>query len=183
MAYLIDGHNLIGVLPDISLADPNDEAKLVLKLRGFAARVGKKCIVVFDKGIPAGKSSLSNYTVEAVFASPGSNADRIMFERIRAAKDPQHWIVVSGDNAVIDCARLHRMRVYRSVEFAPFLNIAPPLDKDGLPIHGKDAPTSNSPSNRKDKIIMDVHVSAAEVAAWLKIFGDGQPPDVKRKKR
>ena len=33
--YLIDGHNLIGQLPDLSLTDPDDEAKLVQKLTGF----------------------------------------------------------------------------------------------------------------------------------------------------
>ena len=37
MNYLIDGHNLIGQLPDISLDDPNDEALLVQKLSGFCA--------------------------------------------------------------------------------------------------------------------------------------------------
>ena len=35
MPYLIDGHNLIACLPDISLDDPNDEAQLVNKLKGF----------------------------------------------------------------------------------------------------------------------------------------------------
>jgi S-adenosylhomocysteine hydrolase len=34
MPYMIDGHNLIGKLPDISLDDPNDEALLVQKLAG-----------------------------------------------------------------------------------------------------------------------------------------------------
>ena len=59
MAYLIDGHNLIGQLPDLSLNDPNDEAKLVQKLIGFAARQQKRVVVVFDSGLPGGKSRLS----------------------------------------------------------------------------------------------------------------------------
>ncbi len=32
MHYLIDGHNLIAQISDISLDDPDDEAKLVLRL-------------------------------------------------------------------------------------------------------------------------------------------------------
>ena len=42
MPYLIDGHNLIAKLPDIDIADPNDEAKLVTRLRGFAAKTSKQ---------------------------------------------------------------------------------------------------------------------------------------------
>ena len=35
---LIDGHNLIGQTPGLSLADPNDEQKLIVMLRKYAAR-------------------------------------------------------------------------------------------------------------------------------------------------
>ena len=41
MYYLIDGHNLIAHYPDIELEDPNDEVKLVLVLRSWAA-AGRK---------------------------------------------------------------------------------------------------------------------------------------------
>ena len=41
MHYLIDGHNLIAHLADIDLEDPNDEVKLVLMMRGWAA-AGRK---------------------------------------------------------------------------------------------------------------------------------------------
>src|SRR5262245_8805655 len=38
MHLLVDGHNLIGQMPGLSLADPDDEAQLVLLLRGYAMR-------------------------------------------------------------------------------------------------------------------------------------------------
>ena len=38
MPLLIDGHNLIGHLPDLSLSDPRDEVKLVARLQAYAAR-------------------------------------------------------------------------------------------------------------------------------------------------
>lgn len=158
MAYLIDGHNLIGQLPDISLADPNDEAKLVLKLKGFAARTRKRVIVVFDNGVPAGKSSLGNHVVEVLFASPGTTADAIMQARIRSAPDPMMWVVVSGDNEVLAAARERKMRAIKSAEFVQELN-----------------PPKPPPKNLDKEAHMDVPVSPKEVEEWLKIFGRKPP--------
>ena len=42
MPFLIDGHNVIAVLSDIDLADPDDEAKLVVKLRAWSGRERRK---------------------------------------------------------------------------------------------------------------------------------------------
>ena len=50
MPILIDGHNLIGRLPAISLQDPDDEDKLVRLLKSYQARTGKSLTVVFDAG-------------------------------------------------------------------------------------------------------------------------------------
>ncbi|MDX2162664.1 MAG: NYN domain-containing protein [bacterium] len=170
MAYLIDGHNLIGQLPDIQLSDPHDEAKLVIKLRGFAARTNKKVIVVFDNGIPAGVSSMSNGAVEVLFASPGSTADAIMRARILSARDPGFWLVVSGDNQVLAAARQRKMRALKSAEFVRELNLPARKrhDKDSLldqvEVKGKRKP--------KQRDTLDVYVSPKEVEAWLKEFGE-----------
>src|SRR5512139_530840 len=87
--YLIDGHNLIAQMPDLTLDDPNDEVKLVLRLRQFAGRKKQSITVVFDHGIPGGWSSqLSTGPVKVIFAGSHSNADRIIMERIREAKTP-----------------------------------------------------------------------------------------------
>ena len=162
MAYLIDGHNLIGQLPDISLKDPNDEAKLVQKLIGFAARQQKRVVVVFDSGLPGGKSRLSTGPVEVIFASQGSNADNVMRERIKQASDPGQWIVVSNDREVLSAARQRRMTTLTSAEFAPKLH------SDTTPLKNK----RKAPQDAGEAA--DVHVSAAEVEAWLKIFKDGK---------
>ncbi len=47
MPLLIDGHNLIGRLPDLRLDDPDDEAKLVARLRTYCARTRKRITAVF----------------------------------------------------------------------------------------------------------------------------------------
>ena len=103
MPYLIDGHNLIGKVPDISLKDPDDEAKLIVKLRSFCARTGKKAHVIFDHGLPGGKSKLSNYTVKVAFASRPGEADDLMLRRIRRTRDTKAWTVISSDRRVLRC--------------------------------------------------------------------------------
>jgi uncharacterized protein len=153
MPYLIDGHNLIGQLPDISLDDPNDEAVLVQKLAGFAARTGKNCVVVFDHGLPGGSSRMSTRAVQVVFASLRSNADRVMMERIKKIPDAKGWVVVSSDHDVLETARLRRMGTMTSPEFAALMQ-APPKPK----IDPGEA--------------ADIHLSASEVEEWMRMFKD-----------
>lgn len=153
MPYLIDGHNLIGRLGDISLTDPNDEAQLVQKLVGFAARTRGRCVVVFDHGLPGGASSMSTRSVKVVFAPTGSDADRVMIERIRREARPQEWTVVSSDNAVLSTARRRKMQTLTSAEFARLLQRPAPPDKPG-------------PDEAAD-----VRLSDAEIEEWLRVFG------------
>ena len=108
MPFLIDGHNVIAALPDINLEDPDDEAKLVVKLRAWSGRGRRKAIVVFDGGIPGGPSRvLSSPEVRVVFAArPHSTADRIIKERLGALPDAPNWTVVASDREVLDNARM-----------------------------------------------------------------------------
>ena len=154
MPYIIDGHNLIGQLPDISLDDPNDEALLVQKLAGFVARTNKRCVVIFDHGLPGGKSRMSTRAVQVVFASQRSSADRVMMERINKIKDPRNWVAVTSDNDVQDAAKMRKMQVMRSQDFAVILESPPPPDID----EGEAA---------------NVNLSADEVDEWLDFFNSG----------
>lgn len=152
MVYMIDGHNLIGQLPDISLDDPNDEALLVQKLNGFAARTGNQVVVVFDHGLPGGTSRMSTRAVQVVFASGRSTADRVMMERIKKIPDPKGWIIVSSDHDVQASARLRRMGTMHSDEFAQLMQSPP-----------KPVVDMGEAS--------DVSLSDAEVDEWLDLFG------------
>ena len=153
MPYLIDGHNLIASLPDIDLADPNDEAKLVLKLRGFAARKKTKCTVIFDHGLPGGASQLSTRSVKVIFAAAEhSNADSLIKRRIRLTPDASNWTLVSSDREILNYARPHRMRQMSAAEFARELR-----RDEG---RQKSNDTMDSPSQTE-----------AEIDEWLDIFG------------
>lgn len=149
---LIDGHNLIGQMPDLSLADPDDEQKLVVLLRKYAARRSARVIVVFDSGLPGGRSNeLSGGGVTAVFAGSHTNADRVLMERIRELKKPGEWIVVSSDREVQLAAARRHLIVWSSQDFLK--RLTPPSVK------GKASP-------------VEPPVNQTDVAEWLRIFGD-----------
>ncbi|MBA3872809.1 MAG: NYN domain-containing protein [Chloroflexota bacterium] len=164
MTYMIDGHNLIGKLPDISLDDPNDEALLVQKLNGFTARTGKSCLVVFDHGLPGGSSRMSTRNVQVVFASGRSSADRVMVERIYKIQDIKGWIIVTSDNDVMSRARRRGMETMHSEEFAFLLEAPPPKVEDA----GEE---------------VDVNLSSDEVDEWLNLFEDRASSKDKKKKK
>jgi hypothetical protein len=122
MPYLIDGHNLIGAMRDIRLSDPNDEMKLVNKLRSYAARKGKKLTVIFDGGLPGGKSIASNDKVTVIFAAyEHSSADKLIAARIKRLRDPQGWTLVTSDQELLGLAKSYRVRAIRSAAFADTL--------------------------------------------------------------
>jgi predicted RNA-binding protein with PIN domain len=149
---LIDGHNLIGQTPGLSLADPNDEQKLIVMLRRYAARKQARLVVVFDSGNPGGKSKeLSGGNVTAIFAGSHTIADRILMERIRELKQPGDWVVVSSDREVQQAAQQRKMNVWSSAEFAR--KMGPPPQREAEPPEPKDSGLTKS-----------------EVDEWLRLF-------------
>ena len=155
MPLLIDGHNLIGKLPDLHLDDPDDEARLVARLRAYCARERKRAksplraTVVFDHGLPGGRSqALSGGRVKVVFASAGRSADQVLLERIREAQDPCGLTVVTSDRSIIAAARARGARVVRSEAFAARL----------------------SALTETDEVEQDVPLSPEEVEEWLDLF-------------
>lgn len=153
MPYLIDGHNLIGQWQDLSLDDPHDEARLVERLKRFAARKKTRCVVVFDSGLPGGLSrDLSTPSVQAVFAHSGTSADAILLERLSHLPDPANWTVVSADQTIIQAAARRRVRVLSPAAFIAAL-------------------TFRATSDAKDR---ESPLTPHEIEEWLALFG-GEP--------
>ena len=91
MIYLIDGHNLIGKMPDIQLSDPDDEEKLVTRLQSWTRLDRKRKIqVVFDAGQHGGFGDLlSGLNVQVRFSRMGQTADSILIRQIKDIRNPQ----------------------------------------------------------------------------------------------
>src|SRR5690349_6227976 len=102
MPYLIDGHNLIGQMPGLSLADPDDEQRLIAQLRAYLSRVNKKATVIFDKGLPGGGGKWSTPALEVRFAPHPKTADDLIKDRLLRERNPRGLVVVSGDRELIE---------------------------------------------------------------------------------
>ncbi len=157
MPYLIDGHNVIAALLDIDLEDPDDEAKLVMKLRAWTARIRRKAIVVFDGGLPGGPApALSSTDVKVIFAARHhTNADRIIAERLRKLPDAPNWTVISSDHEILDEATQVGARTLTAQVFAEMLQHPPEAEKE-----------------KPDAI------SSGEVEEWLEIFQEPLDDDI-----
>ena len=153
MHWLIDGHNLIGQMPNLRLDDPDDEEKLLGHLRRYRARTGHTLTVVFDAGQayhPAKSQKRGGITVQ--FVSPGQTADQILIRRIRKVKNLQAVIVVTSDRTVQQAARQAGLRVVTSPEF------------------GQQLLQSSSPTAADEEERDNVRLSPDEVDEWLAIF-------------
>jgi len=146
---LIDGHNLIGRLSQLSLQDPDDEEKLVNLLKSYRARTGKAITVVFD---PGGAFALSQKRrrggIETVFAPHGSSADAVIAKRIGRSRNPRDWLVVTSDRSLAETVARQGARVRSAEDFAQELTVP----RDGSP-DWKDVPPSPE-----------------EVETWLSLF-------------
>jgi SAM-dependent methyltransferase len=160
MPVLIDGHNLIGQLPQLSLSDPDDEAQLVMLLRRYATRrKGRKVVVVFDGGVYGHPDNLNGYGVEVHFAKSPSDADSMLIKRIRAIKRRDEWQVVTSDRAVAGEAEAHGIPVVSSQLFAQRL----------MALH---QPKASIQAKRNDRPL-----SKEEIAMWMEIFGIDEDED------
>lgn len=121
MAYLIDGHNLIGQMPDMKLSDANDEEKLIARLMAFLARVGKTATVVFDPPRHGVQERLSlreaRGKLTVVWTPVGRIADDVLRDLISLVKDRQGTLVVTSDAAVAGFARVSGVRAISSQDF------------------------------------------------------------------
>jgi predicted RNA-binding protein with PIN domain len=153
MHWLIDGHNLIGQLPDLQLSDPNDEAKLLEHLIRFRARTGDKITVIFDPGggyQPGRKLKQGGVTVQ--FAPSGKTADQLIVKRLRRTKNQQSVRVVSSDRAVQTAARLAGVQAVKAADFSRHLL------------------GSSSNANSDPGCQPDVNLSTNEIDEWLDLF-------------
>lgn len=126
MALVIDGHNLIGVLPDIQLDEPDDEARLLARLRGYRSHSGQNLIVFFDSGdLPGNTPHTSSPGVTVRFSGRGQSADDAIVDFLRAAAQPGQYAVVTNDADLTWRARAVGASTIRASDFIAKLGRPP----------------------------------------------------------
>lgn len=163
MPLLIDGHNLIGsgAIAGISLADEDDEAKLVARLRVWRSKAKDRMTVIFDHGITGGRSlALSGAGVNVIFARNPQDADELIRRRLRKAG--KGLILVSNDAELRRAAGAVGVEVWRSDEFVQRMQ-KPPRTK-------KAAASAEAGASIEAGAESDVFLSENEVDAWMRLF-------------
>jgi predicted RNA-binding protein with PIN domain len=151
MPYMIDGHNLIGKLPGISLDEMEDEQALIEMLQAFCQGVGKDADVYFDSSGSGHGHTRVHGRVTARYVRSGESADQAIARHLkRLGNEAPNWTVVSSDNHVRNAAKRARARVIGADEFSRQLGSS------------GDADISNE---RK--------LSNDEIDDWLELFGEG----------
>ncbi len=157
MPILIDGHNLIGHLPILSFEDPDDEEKLARLLSSYRARTGREITVVFD---PGGAFHLPRRRqlggVKIVFAPQGSNADRVIIDRVQRLRNANEWMVITSDRELAEAVGRLGARVQSAEAFASGL-----IRSAGTPPDWRETP-----------------LPPDEVDAWLALFESGDQEQI-----
>jgi len=153
MPYLIDGHNLIGKMPELNLKAIDDEVKLVKMLQRFCL-VSRKSVEVYFDDAPPGYSGLRQYgMVKAHFVRQGQTADDAITAHLRRlGRAAANWTLVSSDRQVQKEARSLGAQVISSEEFSQQVSSAQEARQKG---------------NESDS----GELSAEEVQEWLDLFG------------
>ncbi len=118
--FLIDGHNLIGRLPDVDLGQPDDEAQLLQRLHAYRVRNGyPQLVVFFDSGmLPGTGSTPPAYGMEVHFAPPHLKADDEIVAYLRAQPEPGQFTVVTSDRELAARSRALGANVKPADDFA-----------------------------------------------------------------
>jgi len=123
MPYIIDGHNLIPKIQNLSLTAIDDEIQLIKHLQSFLRGSSKQIEVYFDNA-PPGQSRKQNFgRVTAYFVRQGRTADDAIRMRLQElGRAARTWTVISSDREVLAAAREARAKMLRSEQFAKQLS-------------------------------------------------------------
>jgi predicted RNA-binding protein with PIN domain len=151
MALVIDGHNLIGVLPDIQLGEPDDEARLLARLRNYRSHSGQNLVVFFDSGdLPGNTPDMSSPGVAVRFSGPGQSADDAIVDFLRTRGQPGQYAVVTNDANLTWRVRAVGASTMRSSDFIAKLGRPPG--------QSRTEPAEPSPDPR-DPAFADIYAS------------------------
>ena len=155
MRYLIDGHNLIPKIKNLSLQDVDDEEKLISLLNRFSTKARAQVEVYFDNAPADSARSVKIGAIKVHFIKSGSSADAALIDRMRRMGTFQKGIsIVSSDHVIQNEARRMKFKVIPAGEFALKME--------------------NELSRSRKNITKDPGLNTGEIEEWLKLFDKGK---------
>ena len=153
MSYIIDGHNLIPKIPGLSLAQLDDETRLIRLLMTFCQKKKNRAVVFFDRAAPGRQGGSAFGAVSAIFVSERRKADDAIHDYLVAhRREARNFTVVSSDRQVQrDATSLHA----RVLSTEAFSDLLAGYIFSEAPIHGEAEPDSLSPE---------------EISEWERLF-------------
>ena len=157
MPYIIDGDNLIGSAPDISLDDPQARTRLIQVVKRFQQNKKSNVIIVFD-GVP--ENGVHNEDICDKFCvrypRTDTNADEEIKHILGGFSYFKDVVVVTSDKELKCFAKKKGAKTINSTEFYFEL-------KRIFRHYGKKEETEKR---------IDTQLSDIEVDQWMKVFED-----------
>jgi len=155
MPYIIDGDNLIGSSPDISLEDPQARSKIIAVVRQFQENKNSNVTIVFDGAPQSGVRKEELYPKFCVaYPHSGASADDEIRQILNQLNYFRDVILITSDRELKSYAKKKGAKTVNSIEFYFEL-------KRVSRISGK--------VEEKQKRI-ETELSDQEVDQWMKIF-------------
>jgi len=166
MPYVVDGHNLLGQIPGLSLHGTDDRRKLVTALSGFCRARRCRMTIFFDGEPPRGTRADTHLGgVRVLYSGRGRSADDAILAMIRSSRAPGDITLVTSDRALYERGRHLGARGILGHVFRGMMSRD---DRAGGP--ATDKPEAPAPG---------------EVDYFLELFGESEPidPSTSRKRR
>jgi uncharacterized protein len=155
MPYIIDGDNLIGSSPDISLEDPQARSKIIEIVRQFQVNKNSNVTIVFDGAPQNGVRKKDIYAKFCVvYPHNGASADDEIRHILNQLNYFRDVILITSDRELKIFAKKKGAKTVNSIEF--YFDL-----KRISRISGK--------VEEKQKRI-EAELSDQEVEQWMKIF-------------
>ncbi len=157
MPYIIDGNNLVGCFPDITLDDPEARSRLLFVVSKFQENKKNNIIIVFDGEPDEGmRKQMASSKFTIVYPEIGNSADNEIKEILSGFNYFKDVVVVTSDRELKTFAKKKGAKTINSIEFYFEL-------KRFSHIYGKKE------ENQKR---IDAELDETEVDQWMKIFNE-----------
>jgi predicted RNA-binding protein with PIN domain len=156
MPVVIDGHNLLRSIQKVCEGlESISDVQLCHIISRYLKLTGQKGEIVFDGTGPPDKGRFDNITnLEVFFAGPGTDADRVIEDKIKVNTAPRRLTIVSSDRRLRNAARARKAAVVKSEAF--WDNLRRRMDR---------RTTAKEPAAKR------LGITDGETEQWLRFFG------------